>query len=50
MPQIKQRIKSAKLMNSGEKVAFKQQAEGVFIYVENIPFDAFDTIIQLDTE
>ena len=38
------------LMGSGKAVKFKQQPEGVFVYVDAADADPIDTIIQLETK
>lgn len=47
LPNLKQKIKSAKLFNQGTTVNFKQTEEGVFIYTTGVKMDAVDTIIEL---
>jgi alpha-L-fucosidase len=49
IPEVKQKIKKAILMNS-KGVKFKQQPEGLFVYLDDVPLDELDTIIQLETQ
>lgn len=48
IPGIKSKIISAKLFNGNTPLKFKQQAEGVFVYIKNRPLDNTDTIIELN--
>ena len=50
LPGLKEKIANVMLLSNGNKVRFKQQPEGVFIYVDNVVPDAMDTIIKLTTE
>jgi alpha-L-fucosidase len=47
VPGVQQKITSAVLLNDKRTVKFKQQPEGVFIYIDGITWDDIDTIIQL---
>lgn len=47
IPGITQSIKSVTLFGTATTLKFKQQPEGVFIYPDEIKFDAIDTIFQL---
>lgn len=47
---LKPKIVSAKILNSGKTISYKQQPEGTFIYLDNVPMDDIDTIIQLETK
>ena len=47
IPDVKQKISRANLFGSSGELKFKQQPEGVFVYLPNIPLDDIDTIIQL---
>jgi alpha-L-fucosidase len=47
---LKQKIASAKILNTGKTISYKQQPEGVFIYLDNVAMDDIDTIIQLETK
>ncbi len=49
IPEVKQKVKKAMLMNS-KAVKFKQQPEGVFVYLDGVEQDSLDTIIQLETQ
>ncbi|HTE00436.1 MAG TPA: alpha-L-fucosidase [Mucilaginibacter sp.] len=48
IPTLKQKIAKVALMN-GASLKFKQQPEGVFVYVKGIESDPYDTIIKLST-
>lgn len=50
LPNVKGRVAKVSLMGSGENVKYKQQPEGIFIYTDGVPFDAFDTILQIDLQ
>lgn len=50
IPDMKEKIKSCKLMNSNQQIKFKQQPEGVFIYTNQLPNDLVDTIIELEVQ
>lgn len=47
IPQIKETVTRAVLLNGGAIVKFKQQPEGVFIYTTGIAMDPVDTIVKL---
>ncbi len=47
IPGIKDKISEAALFTSGEKLKFKQQEEGTFIYLNNISFDGINTILRV---
>ncbi|TXJ23544.1 MAG: alpha-L-fucosidase [Chitinophagaceae bacterium] len=47
LPGLKENILSAVVYKSKTKIRFKQQAEGVFIFLDGITMDNTDTIIQL---
>jgi len=47
LPGMKEKIVSVQLLNGGGKLAFNQQAEGLFISLKNIALDVNDTIIQI---
>jgi alpha-L-fucosidase len=47
IPEIKWKISKASVFGSSAEVKFKQQPEGVFVYLDNIILDNIDTIIQL---
>jgi alpha-L-fucosidase len=48
IPELTQKIIKAFLFNSNKEIRFKQQPEGTFIYLNDIPLDNIDTIIQLE--
>ncbi len=47
IPQVKEKIVSAVLLKDKTNVSFRQQAEGVFVYLDPGKLDDIDTIIQL---
>ena len=47
IPDVKVKITNAILFSNKFELKFKQQPEGVFIYLDGIQVDAFDTIIEL---
>jgi alpha-L-fucosidase len=49
IPQLTGKVTKANLLADGSVVKFKQQPEGVFIYLDNIATDPNDTIIKLTT-
>ncbi|MDB5154758.1 MAG: alpha-L-fucosidase [Mucilaginibacter sp.] len=49
IPSLKQKIVKVTAMANGNSLKFKQQAEGVFVYVKGIETDPYDTIIKLIT-
>jgi len=50
IPGLKAKVKSAALFNGGKAIKFKQQAEGVFVYLNGITLDPNDTIVKLTTD
>ncbi len=50
LPSVKGTIKSAKSFLGNKAMKFKQQTEGVFIYINSIEQDDLDTIIQLELQ
>ncbi len=48
IPSVKQKITKATLLNSGKNISYKQQPEGVFVYLDDVNMDDIDTIIQLE--
>ncbi len=48
LPDVKAKITKAALLNGGS-LKFKQQPEGVFVYLGSVKPDAIDTIIELTT-
>ena len=48
LPNVKPEIVKAKNVADGQELKFKQQPEGLFIYLENIAIDSIDTIIELE--
>jgi alpha-L-fucosidase len=49
IPSLKQKIVKATTLANGNSLKFKQQPEGVFVYVKGIETDPYDTIIKLST-
>ena len=47
IPTVKEKVSAVILMKDKSGLKFKQQAEGLFIYVENVQLDDVDTIIQV---
>jgi len=47
IPSLKEKILSATLLNDKSNITFKQQPEGLFIYLDGKKSDDIDTIIQL---
>jgi alpha-L-fucosidase len=50
IPSVSQKITKATLMNSEKKISYKQQPEGVFLYLDNADMSDVDTIIKLETK
>lgn len=48
IPMLKQKITKAAILNGGN-LKFKQQPEGVFVYLAGVTPDAYDTIIKMTT-
>ncbi|MFC0513239.1 alpha-L-fucosidase [Mucilaginibacter angelicae] len=49
IPQLKGKVTKAVLLGDGSAVKFKQQTEGVFVYLNGVTTDPNDTIIKLTT-
>jgi alpha-L-fucosidase len=49
IPQLKGKVAKAALLADGSPVKFKQQTEGVFVYLNGVATDPNDTIIKLTT-
>jgi len=49
IPQLKGKVTKAALLADGSAVKFKQQTEGVFVYLNGVATDPNDTIIKLTT-
>ena len=49
IPSLKQKITKVTALANGNTIKFKQQPEGVFVYVKDIETDPYDTIIKLTT-
>jgi len=47
IPDVKQKISRVNLFGNSAEIKFKQQPEGVFVYLPNIVLDNIDTILQL---
>lgn len=50
IPTLKAKLNAAILFNNKNRLQFKQQPEGVFVYFDKAPADDIDTIIELTTE
>lgn len=50
IPQVQEKVISVALFNSKTPLKFKQQPEGIFVYLDNVQFDNTDTIIQLQMQ
>ena len=50
IPAVKEKVLNAVLLNTNIQLKFKSQAEGVFIYLNNINMDDIDTIVRLDLQ
>jgi alpha-L-fucosidase len=48
IPGIRQKVAAAHLLSGKVPVRFKQQPEGIFVYLDKITLDDVDTIVQLD--
>lgn len=48
IPELKQKINKAVMFVGKKEVKFKQQPEGTFIFLDDMAFDANDTILQLE--
>lgn len=49
IPTLDKKITSITPLNGGAKIKFKQQLEGVFVYVKGIEIDPYDTILKITT-
>lgn len=50
LPGLKEKIKEARLFSSKQKVNYKQLPEGLFIYLDGLPMEAVDTIVELKVQ
>jgi alpha-L-fucosidase len=50
IPSIKEKVVSASLLKDKSVITFKQQPEGVFVYLDGKQLDDIDTIIQLNLQ
>ena len=48
IPGLKEKILSAALLSNKTNIKFRQQPEGLFIYIDGVQLDDVDTIIQLN--
>ena len=48
IPELKDKIAKASLLNGQKEIKFKQQPEGTFIYIDGVSLDNIDTIIQIE--
>jgi len=49
-PEMKQKVLKCFLYNGKTPLKFKQQPEGVFVYLDGVQLDAIDTIIELQLQ
>ena len=49
IPSLKQKIVKVSVLANGNSLKFRQQPEGVFVYIKGIETDPYDTIIKLST-
>ncbi|TDE44816.1 alpha-L-fucosidase [Flavobacterium rhamnosiphilum] len=47
IPELKNKVVKCTLFNSKKTLKFKQQPEGVFVYLDGLQLDAIDTIIEI---
>ncbi|MBV9986553.1 MAG: alpha-L-fucosidase [Chitinophagaceae bacterium] len=50
IPQVKGKVTAASLFGDRSPVRFKQQDEGVFLYLDGKPLDQIDTVVQLSMQ
>ncbi|MES2109069.1 MAG: alpha-L-fucosidase [Bacteroidota bacterium] len=50
IPSLNQKVVKATVLGSDTPLKFKQQPEGVFVYIKDINVDPYDTIIKLNTK
>jgi alpha-L-fucosidase len=50
LPELKQKIKSVTFFGEKTPLRYKQQPEGVFVYLANIKLNDIDTILQINLE
>jgi alpha-L-fucosidase len=50
IPGLRQKVLNAALFADSKKVRFKQQPEGVFVYLDGVDLSAVDTVIRLELE
>lgn len=50
IPEVKNKVAKCILFNSKKTLKFKQQPEGVFVYLDGLQLDAVDTIIELQLQ
>ncbi|HEX2535260.1 MAG TPA: alpha-L-fucosidase [Chitinophagaceae bacterium] len=50
LPGLQKKVAKAVLLANGQRVAFRQQPEGLFLYLEGVPLQEWDTILQLETK
>jgi alpha-L-fucosidase len=48
IPGVQQKVKNVVLFSDKRTLKFKQQPEGVFVYLDGITWDSIDTIIQVE--
>jgi alpha-L-fucosidase len=50
IPEVKNKVAKCILFNSKKTLKFKQQPEGVFVYLDGLQLDAIDTIIEIQLQ
>lgn len=48
IPEMKEKIMSIEPLNGSKKINFKQQEEGVFVYLDGIQWDDYDTVLKIN--
>lgn len=49
VPSVNEKVNSVSLLKNKSALKFKQQAEGVFVYLDGVEMDEVDTVIELNT-
>lgn len=50
VPDFKVKVTSVNLFNGGKTLKFKQQPEGLFIYLDGVTMDPWDTVLEVQTK
>lgn len=50
IPEVKNKVQKCSLLNGTKTLKFKQQPEGIFVYLEGVQLDPIDTIIELQIQ